>query len=255
MILVLGGTSEGREVAARLKAAGWSVLVSLATPVGEAFAGEVETVVGRRDVAGFLALFQEKKVRLVVDAAHPFATELRRQIRKACSLAGLPYLRLARPSPPLPEHPLLVLCPDFTSAAEEAVRRGPVLFLTTGTRTLPLFTTRAKMAGCRVVVRCLPDPEAVAACLAAGLSHRDIVALTGPFTEELNRALFRAYGATVVVTKESGFPGGVEEKLKAAWTLGLPVVLVRRPPEPEGAFYRLEDLLQAVEKLGKGEIG
>ncbi|MGO0122158.1 precorrin-6A reductase [Desulfothermobacter acidiphilus] len=252
MILVLGGTSEGRELAHRLRQAGYPVLVSLATPLGRAFAAEGETVVGRRDAAAFLELFRQRRVSLVVDAAHPFATELRCQIREACARASLPYFRWARPFSPLPVHPLLYPCSSFEAAAEEAVKKGPVLFLTTGTRTLPIFLSRAREAGCQVVVRCLPDPETVSTCLQLGLSHRNIVALTGPFDQELNRALFRTYQATVVVTKESGTAGGMEAKLHAAWSLGLPVVLVRRPPEPAGAFYCLEELFLAIEQHAKG---
>jgi precorrin-6A/cobalt-precorrin-6A reductase len=239
-----------------LTAAGWPVLVSVATPYGatlarEGFAGPV--VVGRRDAAALAVLIGEQGVRLVVDATHPFATEAHRNARQAAAKCGVPYLRYARPQAPLPADPRVIACADFTTAAQEAVARGPVLFLTTGSKTLPLFLPVARAAGCRVVARVLPEPAVIAACREAGLSPRDIVALQGPLPVELNAALFHAFGATVVVTKESGAVGGQDAKMEAALNLGIPVVVVRRPPEPPEAVFTAEELLKRVtEILGRG---
>lgn len=256
MILLLGGTTEGRAAARTLAAAGWPVLVSVATPYGaalarEGFAGPV--VVGRRDAAALAALVGERGVRLVVDATHPFATEAHRNATRAAAKCGVPYLRYTRPQAPLPADPRVIACADFATAAQEAAARGPVIFLTTGSKTLPLFLPAARAAGCRVVVRVLPEPAVVAACREAGLSPGEIVALQGPLPVELNLALFHAYGATVVVTKESGAVGGQDAKIGAALTLGIPVVVVRRPPEPPGAVFTPEQLLARVtEVLGRG---
>lgn len=256
MILLLGGTTEGRTAARTLTAAGWPVLVSVATPYGATLAGEGFTgpvVVGRRDAAALAALIRERGIRLVVDATHPFATEAHRNARQAAAKCGVPYLRYARPAAPLPADPRIVACADFAAAAQEAVARGPVLFLTTGSKTLPLFLPVARAAGCRVVARVLPEPAVIAACREAGLSPRDIVALQGPLPVELNMALFRAFGATVVVTKESGAVGGQDAKIEAALSLEIPVVVVRRPPEPPGAVFTVEELLKRVaEILGRG---
>lgn len=256
MILLLGGTTEGRAAAQTLTAAGWPVLVSVATPYGAALAGEGfagRVVVGRRDEAALAALIREWGVRLVIDATHPFATEAHRNARQAATRCGVPYLRYTRPQVPLPAAPLLIACADFTAAAREAAARGPVIFLTTGSKTLPLFLPVARAAGCRLVVRVLPEPAVIAACREAGLLPQDIVALTGPVGVELNVALFRAFGATVVVTKESGTVGGQDAKIEAALNLGIPVVVVRRPPEPPGAIFTAAELLKRVtEILGRG---
>jgi len=256
VILLLGGTTEGRTAARLLSAAGWPVLLSVATPYGAALAGEDFTgrvVVGRRDAAALAALIREQEVRLVVDATHPFATEARRHSKEAARLCGIPYLRYTRPVAPLPADPRIVACADFAAAAQEAVARGPVVFLTTGSKTLPFFLAAARAAGCRVVARVLPEREVIAACREAGLLPRDIVALQGPLSVELNVALFSAFGATVVVTKESGTVGGQDAKIEAALNLGIPVVVVRRPPEPPGTVFTVEELLRRVtEILGRG---
>lgn len=191
------------------------------------------------------ALIREREAEVVVDATHPFAVEARRNARRAAVQCQVPYLRFTRPPEPLPAHPLIRLAPDFAAAARLAAAHGPVIFLTTGSKTLPFFLP-ARAAGRRVVARVLPEPEVIAACREQGLLPRDIVALQGPVTEELNRALFRAYGATVVVTKESGGSGGQAAKIKAALDLGIPLVVVRRPPEEEVAIYDTAELVKRV---------
>jgi precorrin-6A/cobalt-precorrin-6A reductase len=226
--------------------------VSVATPYGAAlarqgFAGEV--LAGRRDAAGLAALIRERGVRAVIDATHPFAVAARQNTRQAAAACGVPYIRFTRPPEPLPEHPLVKACPDFAAAAHLAVAHGPVIFLTTGSKTLSVFLAAAREAGCRLVARVLPEPEVIAACREQGLLPRDIVALQGPAGVELNEALFGAYGATVVVTKESGTLGGQGAKIQAALRLGIPVVVVRRPPEEPGALYELAELVEEVDRV------
>lgn len=260
MILVLAGTTEGREIFSLCRARGYPVLATVATPYGKrvlleetvppAGAGETEIVcapLGRREMA---ALILERGIRVVVDASHPFAVFASENARGACADTGAAYIRYARPPAPLPESPLLHACPGFAEAAEKAVTFGETIFLTTGSKTLPVFAEKAKRHGKRLVVRVLPAPEAVAACLALGLPAQDVIAMQGPFSYEVNRALFRFYGASVVVTKESGPAGGTAEKVAAALDLGIPVVLVKRPAEKSSpAAGSPDELLRLLEEL------
>ena len=83
-----------------------------------------------------------------------------------------------------------------------------------------------------------------------GYSPPDLVAMQGPFSEEVNLALWRHFGVDVVVTKESGPAGGLGEKLSAASRLGIPVVMIKRPPEPPDAVGSVEEAVkQALEYL------
>jgi precorrin-6A/cobalt-precorrin-6A reductase len=72
--------------------------------------------------------------------------------------------------------------------------------------------------------------------------------MQGPFSLELNRALFKQYGAEVVVTKNSGVVGGTDTKIAAALELALPVVVINRPREQEGAITTREELLEKIRK-------
>ena len=98
-ILIFAGTTEGRELAEHLAGAGVHCTVSVATEYGAQILGPGK---GRTVLQGRLTqeqmefLIREEDYICVVDATHPFATDVSAQIRKACEAAGVPYLRLAR---------------------------------------------------------------------------------------------------------------------------------------------------------------
>ena len=137
-------------------------------------------------------------------------------------------------------------------AAREAARLGKTVFLTTGSRNLKAFTTSEDLKGRTVIARILPTAKVLAECEELGLTPKEIVALQGPFSEELNIALYRQYGADVVVTKNSGEIGGTDTKLTAAKKLGLPVVMIDRPKlDYDVIAYTFEEVLDFVKlKLG-----
>ncbi|NPV27516.1 MAG: precorrin-6A reductase [Firmicutes bacterium] len=231
MILVIAGTLEGREVATCLSQAGYAVLATTTTEYGAKLIGPGDFLEVRAEgltPEGLTELVQERGIRLVVDASHPFATAVSHLAVEVCRQLGIGYLRLERPSSCLPAHPLIYRVCSWTAAVELAGQLGDTIFLTIGTRHLADFMTGTR-AGKRLVVRVLPNAEAIRTCAELGIPGSDIIAMQGPFSRELNRAIFQAYGADVIVTKESGDAGGVESKVSAALDLGLPVVVVNRP--------------------------
>ena len=87
----------------------------------------------------------------------------------------------------------------------------------------------------------------------AGFSPADIVAVQGPFSRELNLALFREFGADVMVTKNSGTVGGTDSKIVAAMELDMTVVVVQRPPlEGKQVFGSMADLLEYIKRSSIG---
>lgn len=250
VILVLAGTSEAREIIAGLAARGQAVVATATTAYGAALArqaGAREVLVTALTPAGLAGVLKDYRVRLVIDATHPFATGISAIARQCCRQEEVPYLRYARstriPGTPGQRH----LVDDWPEAAARAGELGEVIFLTIGSRHLDAFKPLMEQ-GKKIVARVLPDADSLAACKRAGLTPADVVAMQGPFTVELNRALFRAYGAQVMVTKESGVAGGLDTKLEAAQQLGLAVVMVRRPPEEGATVSSLDALWHAVEE-------
>jgi len=234
VILVLGGTSEARELTLELRHAGHEVLLSVAGEYGALTAADAERA-GATVRSG--ALTPEELAELVADAAavidatHPFAAVISREARDACVRAGRPYLWLRRPSGELPANVLRAA--DAARAAELAVAcaGGGTILLTVGSKTLAEYVPVAHAAGLRVVARVLPTEASLRVCAAAGLKPRDVVAFQGPTSAALDAALLRHLGATVLVSKDSGEAGGLYEKLRAAELVGATAIVVERPCE------------------------
>ncbi len=235
MILVLGGTSDARALADELRGAGHDVLLSAASSYGARLGGENGTPVrgGTLDEAGLHEVIAEADA--VVDATHPFAEVITGNAKEACASAGRPYLRVVRPAAELPAS--IVRAADASEAALIAATcaagSGGAILLTVGARTVRMYAEAARESGVRAVARVLPTEESMRTCAEAGLEPRDIVAMQGPTSAELDAALLHHLGAAVLVTKDSGDVGGLEEKLLAAELAGATAVVVERPAEPD----------------------
>ena len=231
MIFCIAGTGDGRTLALRLHKEHGPVLASVVSEYGEKLAQEAELPVVQTalDQVGMETFLQEQGVRLVVDASHPYADNVSRNAIAACSNLAVPYVRYERPACALPNYAKLHVAEDYEAAARLAASLGEVIFLTTGSRQLGIFRAEPFLKNKRLVARVLPEVSVLEQCRSLGFLPKDIVAMQGPFSLELNQALYRAFQAEVVVMKNSGNSGGCEEKIDAAAALGLEVVLVDRP--------------------------
>ena len=211
----------------QLAALGAEVLVSVATPLGAEEQGERSGITvhcGRLTPEEMTALLQGAD--LCVDATHPYAVEATRNIRAACKTAGTEYRRLLRPESPLPAGSMV-----FASAAHAAgflARTQGNILLATGAKELAQF---AAIPPERLYPRVLPTLESIAACEAANIPHRNIIAMQGPFSFALNQAMMEQFHIRWLVTKDGGAAGGFDEKAAAASAAGAQLVVIRRPPE------------------------
>jgi len=239
MILLLGGTSETSLIAGGLARAGYRVLVSCATQI-DMNTGSHPNITLRRgplDAAGLFSLIKAQGLTLLVDAAHPYATGAHATAREAAKLAGIPYLVYIRPADTTIEEIGIIYAADHNEAAREAFAAGRPVLLTTGSRNLVPYAEEAKRTGTLLIVRVLPEDSSLDACRAVGIPEECIIAARGPFSIEENRQAIRRFAIGVVVTKDSGVPGGVKEKIEAARLEGCTVVLVKRPTVPQGLCF------------------
>ncbi|ALS23533.1 MULTISPECIES: precorrin-6A reductase [Paenibacillus] len=240
MILMLAGTSDARELAVRIKGAGYELL---ATVVTESAAKSLEEAgipvqTGRLDAAGMAELIRSRGFRTVVDASHPFAEEASRQAMAAALQTGVPYIRYERERGTYEGHQRLLFVDDYEQAAELAASRRGVIMLTTGSKTLHIFAERLiGLPDTTLVARMLPRKDNMEKCEQLGIEQKNIVAMQGPFSKELNQALYRHYGVTTVITKESGKIGAVEEKLAAALEMNIDTIVIGRPQLDYGVVY------------------
>jgi len=257
MILLIGGTAETGELGAGIVALGFQALALTATDteldIGQA-AG-VERRVGRLDRDGLARLIQERGISAVVDASHPYAAQVRANARAAAVESHIPYLTYLRP---FQEHDYdqLYRVDSHEAAAELAFTFGVPALLATGSRNITPYARMARRTGQKVIARVLDNPESLEACRMGGLSEEEVITGRGPFTVEQNLLTIGEHSIGVLVTKDSGAAGGVAEKIEAARTAGIPVVMVDRPNHGPGeAFDDIGELLAALKSVLDGANG
>jgi precorrin-6Y C5,15-methyltransferase (decarboxylating) len=212
----------------------------------------------------------------VVDATHPFATEVSVNIRESLKGLDIPYFRLGREKIPgeegerqagerqtgerqagerqageqQAEEQNYMARKYFqnTAACVEALKKTEgKIFLTTGSKELSAFC-REETIRKRLVVRVLPGMESLQECVRNGLEGRQIIAMQGPFSKEMNLAMIRQYQASVLVTKESGKTGGEDTKLAAAGEAQIPSYIILRPDE-KTPVMDMDEVLEQLRRL------
>ena len=219
-VLLLGGTGEARALAAALHP-DVAVISSLAgrvpdpaLPVGEVRIG------GFGGVAGLRRWLIEHAPDAVVDATHPFAATITAHAARVCAELGIPHLVLARPA--WPARDAQVVSSDVQAAEAIVQQRYSRVFLTTGRSGTVAFAGIDAWFLIRVVTA--PDPHTVPR------RHRLLLS-RGPYRYAGELALLREHRIDALVTKNSG-GDMTRAKLDAAAALGVPVVMVDRPPLP-----------------------
>lgn len=252
MILVLAGTKDGRDIITLLATAGYKVMASVFSDYGRDLIQLDNVLVhaGPLDAPGIVRLIASSGIHMIVDASHPYAVYVSENAMEACQTTGIQYLRYERPTVVIPGYNHLHIVNDYDQAVQVVAALGKVIFLTTGSRHLKVFKEAACLKNHRLIARILPEPNVLTECLSIGFSPQDIVALQGPFSHELNMALFKEYQAEVIVTKNSGQVGGSDTKITAAIALGLPLVVIDRPTISYSQIvYTIEDVIQFVKEM------
>ncbi|MGG6432522.1 precorrin-6A reductase [Anoxybacillus sp. D401a] len=251
MIMMLSGTSDARQLALAIRDAGYDIF---ATVVTEHAAEQMAHVgiyahVGRLTASEMIALMNEHKVQAIVDASHPFAEEASRQAMKAAEEANVPYLRYERKESVI-TYERVTFVDSYEAAAEYAANKKGVVMLTTGSKTLHIFAEKLlSLPDVRLIARMLPRKDNMEKCEQLGFPQENIIAMQGPFTKQLDVALMKHFGVTLLVTKESGRVGFVDEKIAAAQELGIETVVIRRPKLAYPNVYNeFSDIIRALER-------
>ncbi len=233
--LVFGGTTEGREIAEWIAGRpGNHVVAYSATDYGGSLVESgpnLESRVDRLAADQMSCVMAEGGFDCVIDATHPYADIVTDNIRRAAEVASLPVIRVVRDSEP--EGPWRGAA-DAAEAARICAELPGNILLTTGSKDLGIFMGTIPDAADRVYARVLPVVDSVSSALALGIPVSHIIAMQGPFSEELNTALIHELSIAVVVTKASGRTGGFSEKVDAALSCGCELVVIHRPLDEKG---------------------
>ncbi|MDY7579533.1 precorrin-3B C(17)-methyltransferase [Herbaspirillum sp. RTI4] len=244
-VWVFSGTGDGNALARELAADGIPIVVSAATEYGGELAAQdspgLHVWAGRQGVEARRQALAASRARVLLDATHPFANVISTQLIALSKELGIPYLRYERPSALESDtqltglqtqvgNELLRPCADMPAAAQAAIAAGRRIFLATGSKDLQSFLQAPGAEDRDWFARVTAAPEFIQRAIDLGLPRSHLCAMQGPFSKAFNEALWRDWRIDCVVTKDSGTAGGFEAKAAAAAALGIPLLVVRRPP-------------------------
>jgi len=249
-IWVFSGTADGNALASKIAAAGLRVVISTATSYGRDLVAsrfpDIPVRSGRIGVNARRRELQDSEALAIVDATHPFATEISSQLKTLGQELDIPYLRYEREAVDcsIP----MILCDTMREAAAKAIDLGRRIFLATGSKDLETFLGQPGANQRDWFVRVAPEPESLENALALGIPRGRLFAMQGPCSRELNEVLWKDWQIDCVVTKESGAAGGFGAKAEAARSLGISLIVVNRPrmnyPAAANDFDLIIDWLQ-----------
>ncbi|MGF7057501.1 cobalt-precorrin-6A reductase [Brassicibacter mesophilus] len=247
MILVLSGTKDGRMIIEKLIENNFKVLATTATEYGGSLIDQdmnVTVISQKLTQSEIEGIIDEEKIGCVIDATHPYAKQISENAINSCNNKSITYLRYER-------RPTKIDNVNRFKTYEEAIKflnttQGNIL-LTTGSNNIKCFSAINRKD--RIYARVLPTIEAISKCGEIGLIPKQILGLQGPFSIELNKAIYKEYSIKHVVTKDSGTIGGTDEKIAAAINLGINIVLIERPQvDYTNTFNNIEDLINYLKK-------
>ncbi|MFW6287280.1 MAG: precorrin-6A reductase [bacterium] len=172
---------------------------------------------------------KQNKIELIIDATHPFASNVSENAIKVSKELAIEYLRYERPELDLSHYPAKYLLTVY--GYQEAVEKAQEferIFLTIGSNNLNYFTAGISKWEQRLIARVLPDWKFIKKARSIGFTPSNLLAIQGPFSFELNKVLLKEFQADVLVSKASGKAGGLDTKIKAAIDLKIPVIIIRR---------------------------
>lgn len=259
-ILVFAGTSEGRRIAEYLSEHRIPAHICVATEYGEGLLPESDSITIssiRLEEAQMEKMLQGQTYALVIDATHPYAIEVSKNIKKACQQTGIRYIRMVRETEtnqkdknPVEHIADAIYVNSVTEAAAFLSNREGNVLVTTGSKEIDAYL-KISNAKERMYYRVLVTAEVIARCKELRIEGRHLFAMQGPFSEAMNYAMLMEIQAEYLVTKDSGKAGGFEEKIAAAKRAGVISIIIKRPMEINGSTY--DDVINIIEEYANRE--
>lgn len=220
MILVFGGTTEGRKAVKEIEEAGKPFYYSTKTGEQEVELCHGNAVSGAMTRDKMIDFCRLKDIRLLVDAAHPFASRLHDMVADVASYLNIPAIRFERIYPPRDND--IIWCDSYGEAIDK-VEPYSMVIATTGVQSICcLKPLEAK--GCEVFYHILNRPSSLAKAYAEGINDEHLIFYGDAPVKGIRKG--------VLILKESGLTGGYVEKVEEARRNGMRIIALRRPPTP-----------------------
>ena len=251
MIFLLAGTKDGRELGEEIIKKSYKLIISVTSDYGKNLIRQNENLIINDkplDLNELKKYLTENKIKIIIDASHPYAVNVSQNAIAASKKLNIPYIRYERKKTTI-DYENMYYAKDNNDAASIAANFDENIFFTTGSKTAKFFFENNLLKNKRLVFRVLPSAKVLSELESLGISPENIIALKGPFTEELNIALFKAYNADAIVTKDSGNIGGVDTKISAAKKLNLPIIMIERPKiNYPNIAYNFDKIFEFIDK-------
>lgn len=250
-LLIIGGTTEGRVAVQVCDEAGKEYYYSTRYASQQVECLHGKRISGELNKETMLDFCRQHRISLIVDAAHPFAENVHKNIGTTARELQIPIIRYERNFPEIPSNPLIHQFNDYSSAILFMEEKGiSNLLALTGVNTIPKLKSYWEKHPCRF--RIMKREESLSVVTQSGFPPNNILFYED---ERDEAALFRRLAPEAILTKESGASGGFSEKVDTALALGIQVLIINRPPlpcEPNATIFGKHGLRKQIELLLPG---
>lgn len=248
------GTSEGRKIVSLINKYTNDIAVSTATAYGGELLKEFNIKVlntkplNKEEMVNWIKI---NKIDVLVDASHPYAEEVTKTALECANVLNIQYVRYERKGAlENINDENIIRVKDYDEAIGIIKNVDGNVLNTTGGNNVSKFLNLDFEY--RIIHRILPSPKVLDKIVEAGISIKNIIAMQGPISYELEKAFIHQYNAKAILTKDSGIEGGVLEKYKAVKESNIKLIVIEKPKfNYDLEFNNEENLIQYLIKKYK----
>lgn len=246
MIWVIGGTKDSRDFLEKFASADKNIIVSTATEYGgKLLEGLPVKVISEKLPLETMRVFIEKNfIDIIVDMSHPYAFEVSKNAMRAAEEFFIPYYRFEREE----IHIISDRFSEFENI-DDLVKycdglEGNIL-VTLGSNNIEHFAEVKELK--KFYFRILPKWDMVKKCEDNGILPKNIIAMQGPFSLNMNKAMIEQLNIKYLVTKKGGDTGGEKEKIDACNEKGIEVILLDKPKiQYPNCYNNIDELIKNI---------
>ena len=252
MIGFILGTSEGKKILSLINKYTDKIAVSTATSYGGQLIQEYKIKelntrpLGKEEL---LIWLQENDIKVLVDGSHPYAQEVTKNAIECAKKLDIEYIRYERPGVlESINSDNIIRVKDYDEAIEHFKELDGNILNTTGGNNAARFANIYFEH--RIIHRVLPSVAVLSKLLDSGIKVKDIIAMQGPISYELEMGFIKQFNIKGILTKDSGIEGGCAEKFKAAQNAGIKIIVIEKPKfNYELQFNDAESLTEYITEM------
>ena len=247
-IFIIAGTSDSKIIIKKIEEFNVNVTISVTTNMGENIISRYsnsEIITAKLNAEEFMDILKVKNIDILIDVSHPFAFLVSQNAKKACCILKIKYFRFLRKNIDY-SYENLIFVDSYEEAAVKANNMHGNILLTTGAKTLDIFTKNIDDYKSKLHVRIFDFDESLNKCLNLGINKKNIITVKGVSSTAENIKLIKKINAKVLIAKESGIQGGQQNKIDAAKFYRIPIIIIKKPNE--NGFENIDELINLVKK-------